>query len=93
MRHSIATAPLLRLATDATEADVVRIAAISALGQRPPDERVVDLLEEAAVGDGLLGDVARLALVDLGASRGPGLHAPRGSPSPSSSSTPTSTRC
>ena len=71
VRHSIATAPLLRLATDATEADVVRIAATSAIGQRPPDERVVDLLEEAAVGDDLLGDVARLALVDLAASRGP----------------------
>ena len=68
VRHSIATAPLLRLATDATEADVVRIAATSAIGQRPPDERVVDLLEEAA-GDDLLGDVARLALVDLAASR------------------------
>lgn len=69
VRHSLATAPLLRLATDAGEADVVRIAAMAAIGQRPPDERVVDLLEAAAVGDDLLGDVARLALVDLAAPR------------------------
>ena len=71
VRHSIATAPLVRVATDAAEADVVRIAAMSAIGQRPPDERVVDLLEKAAVGDDLLGHVARLALVDLAASRRP----------------------
>ena len=55
------------LATDAAEADVVRIAAMAAIGQRAPDERVVDLLEAAAVGDDLIGDVARLALVDLAA--------------------------
>lgn len=71
VRHSIATVPLLRLATDAAEADVVRIAAMAAIGQRAPDERVVDLLEAAAVGDDLIGDVARLALVDLAASHAP----------------------
>ncbi|MDF2575792.1 MAG: glycosyltransferase [Agromyces sp.] len=69
VRHSLATAPLLRLAADAAEADVVRTTAISAIGHRPPDERVLDLLEEAAAGPDLLGDVARLALVDLAASR------------------------
>jgi glycosyltransferase involved in cell wall biosynthesis len=71
VRHSMATAPLLRLAADAAETDVVRVAAISAIGQRPPDERVVDLLEQAAADDDLLGDVARLALVDLGTSGQP----------------------
>ena len=67
VRNSIATAPLLRLASDAAEPDVVRIAAVSAIGQRPSVPRVVDLLEELARGDGLLADVARLALIDLGA--------------------------
>jgi glycosyltransferase involved in cell wall biosynthesis len=71
VRHSLATAPLLRLAADAAEDDVVRIAAMSAIGQRPPDARVVELLEEAAVGDDLRGDVARLALVDLSAAGRP----------------------
>lgn len=71
VRHSVAAAPLLRLAADAAEAEVVRIAAMSAIGQRPPDERVVDLLEDASAGHDPLGDVARLALVDLAAPRGP----------------------
>lgn len=71
VRHSLATAPLLRLAADPAEADVVRTAAISAIGQRPPDERVLSLLEEAAAGHDRLGDVARLALVDLAGSRVP----------------------
>ncbi|MFC5789765.1 glycosyltransferase [Agromyces tardus] len=67
VRNSIATAPLLRSASDAAEPEVVRVAAVAAIGQRTPDPRLVDLLDELALGDGLLGEVARLALVDLDA--------------------------
>jgi glycosyltransferase involved in cell wall biosynthesis len=67
VRNSIATAPLLRSASDAAEPEVVRAAAISAIGQRTPDPRLVDLLDELALDDGALAEVARLALVDLAA--------------------------
>ena len=67
VRNTIASASLLRLASDAAEADVVRVAAVSALGQRPVEHRILDLLERLSLDDGHLADVARLALVDLGA--------------------------
>ncbi|THG31079.1 glycosyltransferase [Naasia lichenicola] len=73
VRNRIATRPLLALAGNASEAEAVRVAAISALGQRGGDRAVVELLTELAdlgsqPGSDLLADVARLALVDLSAS-------------------------
>ncbi|GAA1057659.1 hypothetical protein GCM10017608_00610 [Agromyces luteolus] len=67
VRDPLATGPLLRLASDADEPQPVRIAAVAALGQRPDPSAVVPMLESAAQGDGFLGAVARLALVDLAA--------------------------
>ncbi|GAA4680950.1 glycosyltransferase [Frondihabitans cladoniiphilus] len=65
VRNHIATPPLLRIALDASEPEHVRVAAVSALGQRPGDSAVAAALEGLASGDGHLADVARLALVDL----------------------------
>ncbi|WP_375385140.1 glycosyltransferase [uncultured Microbacterium sp.] len=65
VRASIATAPLLRVATDAREHETVRIAAIAALGQRSPSPAVRDALDSFAAEPGLIGDVARLSLIDL----------------------------
>jgi glycosyltransferase involved in cell wall biosynthesis len=68
VRHRIATRPLVRVAGDRDEAAASRIAAVSALGQRRGDGEVAALLETLARDDdGILGDVARVALVDLGA--------------------------
>lgn len=71
VRKPIATAPLLRLASDAVESEVVRIAAVSAIGQRATDPRLAEFLTPLAAHDGLLGDVARLARIDLGAPAAP----------------------
>lgn len=57
--------PLLRIASDASEPERVRVAAISALGQRPESERVRAHLEHWATLPGFEGDVAALALLDL----------------------------
>ncbi len=65
VRPAVATRALLRIAVDAREHDDVRIAAVSALGQRPGEPGVVASLEDLVGGDGLLAEVARLALVDL----------------------------
>ncbi len=65
VRPAVATRALLQIARDAREDDEVRIAAVSALGQRPGVPGVVDPLTSLAVGEGLLAEVARLALVDL----------------------------
>lgn len=65
VRPDVATRALLRIAADAGEHDEVRIAAVSALGQRRGEPGVVEPLERLVGGDGLLADVARLALVDL----------------------------
>ena len=70
VRHSIATAPLLRAASDADEPDVVRFAAVSAIGRRGADPRLAECLERIARGDGPLADIARLALVDLSGASG-----------------------
>jgi glycosyltransferase involved in cell wall biosynthesis len=67
VRHRIASGPLLRIAADATEPESVRIAAVSALGQRRADSEVPALLDALSLGGGVLGDVATLALVDLAA--------------------------
>jgi glycosyltransferase involved in cell wall biosynthesis len=65
VRHRMAGLPLLRIARDPGEDELVRIAAISALGQRHGHQEVATFLDVVARGDGLLADVARLALVDL----------------------------
>ncbi|MET2010348.1 glycosyltransferase [Microbacterium chocolatum] len=68
VRHPSADAPLRRFAFDGAETDGVREAAIAALGQRADArgqselERQLDALVDAG---GRLGDVARLALIDL----------------------------
>lgn len=65
VRPDVATRALLRIAADAGEHDEVRIAAVSALGQRRGVPGIVEPLERLVGGDGHLADVARLALVDL----------------------------
>ncbi|CAN5221364.1 hypothetical protein BH11ACT4_BH11ACT4_02920 [soil metagenome] len=65
VRTVTAVAPLVRIAADRAEDEWVRVAAVSALGQRQGDRQVEAFLGELAGGDGYLADVARLALVDL----------------------------
>jgi glycosyltransferase involved in cell wall biosynthesis len=65
VRNAIAGRPLAAIAQDETESDPVRVAAVSALGQRPADAPTRVILERLALSDGYLGDAARLALVDL----------------------------
>jgi len=67
VRHRIASGPLLRIAADQAEPENVRIAAVSALGQRRTDKEVPALLDALSNGEGDLADVAKLALVDLAA--------------------------
>ena len=67
VRHAVAVRPLLALAADTGEDELVRSAAVAALGQRPGDQAVVGLLDGVAAGDDELADVARLSLVDIGA--------------------------
>ncbi|GAA2029921.1 hypothetical protein GCM10009819_12030 [Agromyces tropicus] len=67
VRDPLATAPLVRLASDASEEESVRVAAIAALGQRHDAAAVASTLESIAGDDGYLGAVARLGLVDLAA--------------------------
>ena len=66
VRSGMTIAPLLRIAADDNEHEIVRVAAISALGQRGPDPRIVTYLESEAAADSYLADVARLSLVDVG---------------------------
>lgn len=65
VRDPIATAALIRVATDAAEPEPVRVAAAAALGERPGDDDLLAVLDRLTAEDGMLGDVARLALVDL----------------------------
>ncbi|ROS61336.1 glycosyltransferase involved in cell wall biosynthesis [Frigoribacterium sp. PhB160] len=67
VRDRIATRPLLVVAADEAETEHVRVAAVSALGQRRGAPGVALALEAWAEGEGYLADVARLALVDLSA--------------------------
>ncbi|ARC57805.1 D-inositol 3-phosphate glycosyltransferase [Frondihabitans sp. 762G35] len=67
VRSAIATRPLLAVARDRAEDERVRIAAVSALGQRRGDAEIAAVLEQLAAGDSHLADVARLAVVDLSA--------------------------
>ncbi|WP_438856102.1 glycosyltransferase [Agromyces sp. M3QZ16-3] len=67
VRDRLATAPLVRLASDRHEPEPVRIAAIAALGQRSDPIAVTSTLETIAADGGFPASVARLALVDLAA--------------------------
>ncbi|KQR19291.1 sucrose synthase (sucrose-UDP glucosyltransferase) [Agreia sp. Leaf335] len=70
----VAGRALRELATDSTEPDDVRIAAIAGLGDRRGDERGLSLVRElasidsdaGASGSRAIADAARLALIDLG---------------------------
>ncbi|MGR0320647.1 glycosyltransferase [Agromyces sp. ZXT2-3] len=65
VRDPLATAPLLRVATDRSEESGARAAAVSALGQRPGATGVVAALDAIARRDARLADIARLALADV----------------------------
>ncbi|MEI5585240.1 MULTISPECIES: glycosyltransferase [unclassified Agromyces] len=65
VRDPIAQSALLRAATDASEPEPVRVAAVAALGDRPASAEATETLDRLAGAGGLLGDVARLAVVDL----------------------------
>lgn len=65
VRDPIATPALIRVAIDAAEPDAVRVAAAAALGERPADDDVLAALDRLTAEGSMLGDVARLALVDL----------------------------
>jgi glycosyltransferase involved in cell wall biosynthesis len=64
VRSAIAEEPLLRLAVDPGEPEPVRLAAVSALGQRPRDSRIAEALEDLVGGDDFVAEVARLAVID-----------------------------
>lgn len=65
VRSPLATRPLVTIASDENESDAVRVAAVSALGQRVANAQTRSMLESLAIRDGYLGDAARLTLVDL----------------------------
>ncbi len=67
VRGRISTRPLIALACDASEDRAVRVAAVSALGQRGGDPEIVSVVSSIAEGEGFVADAARLALVDLAA--------------------------
>ena len=77
VRAAIATRPLLTIALDPGEHERVRVAAVSALGQRQGDSAIAAAVDGLARHEGFLGDVARLAVVDLSA-RPDELRAPTG---------------
>lgn len=65
VRQPLAARPLLRIARDDAESDLVREAAVAALGQRPGAAGVESALEELVGRGGRIGALARLALIDL----------------------------
>ncbi|MFE5670117.1 glycosyltransferase [Agromyces sp. NPDC056523] len=67
VRDRLADAPLARLAADEQEPDVVRAAAVAALGDRPADQTAGAVLHHLADRGGPLAEVARLALIDRSA--------------------------
>jgi glycosyltransferase involved in cell wall biosynthesis len=69
VRADLARRPLLLIAADRAEDARVRTAAVAALGQRWKGDGVESALLELAVAEDELGDVARLALVDLQTAR------------------------
>ncbi len=70
VRSPMAVAPLVRIAADGAEDESVRVAAVSALGQRSGDGQVESFLDDISSGDSYLSDVARLAVADLSARQG-----------------------
>ena len=56
---------LRRVAVDPAEPTEVRVAAIAALGDLGPNDANVAIVTDLALGDDVLAEVARLALVDL----------------------------
>lgn len=66
VRSAIAFRPLIDIAKDESESQAVRIAAVSALGQRRGGgTELTTLLDSLVASGGLMADVASLALVDL----------------------------
>lgn len=65
VRAQLSLAPLVRIAADPDEDHIVRVAAVSALGQRPGIDSVTAVLHSLASGDDFLSDVARLSLIDI----------------------------
>lgn len=65
VRDPMAMPALVRVATDDAEPEPVRIAAVAALGERPAEPDLLTVLDRLTAEPGLLGDAARLALVDL----------------------------
>lgn len=64
VRGAMTNGPLLTIARDLGEDELVRVAAVSALGQRGGDDRIRQFLQRLAVDGGHLGDVARLSIID-----------------------------
>ncbi|MDH6180206.1 glycosyltransferase involved in cell wall biosynthesis [Microbacteriaceae bacterium SG_E_30_P1] len=71
VRRGLARRVLLRTALDRGEHEIVRVAAISALGQRPGHAGVSDALAVLAKGDDHLAHVAQLALLDISSTWNP----------------------
>lgn len=65
VRASIANRLLIEIAGDERESTPVRVAAISALGQRPYVGNVGEVLEALVGNEGALAEASRLALIDL----------------------------
>jgi len=74
VRTRISSAPLTTIAKDRGEPLDVRVAAVSALGQRVGSGEAAELLTTLAAGDGILADAARLGLVDLAAEKNTQRH-------------------
>jgi glycosyltransferase involved in cell wall biosynthesis len=65
VHQSIATEPLLRVAGDEREELSVRVAAVTALGERSDSDEIPRLLEHLLKSGGALSGVAQLSLVDF----------------------------
>jgi glycosyltransferase involved in cell wall biosynthesis len=65
VRSAMVVPPLIRLAADRSEHESVRVAAVSGLGQRQGDRQVESFLDELDPTNSYLGDIVRLALLDL----------------------------
>ncbi|RFA17470.1 sucrose synthase (sucrose-UDP glucosyltransferase) [Subtercola boreus] len=74
----VAGRALCVLAADAGENELVRVAAMAALGDRSVDARARAVVQEFAEQKGLLGDVARLAAYDIDLSLNPAGPLPGG---------------
>ena len=65
VRAPLSLGPLLRIGEDPREDDMVRVAAVSALGQRQGSSAVAEFITTLARGNDFLADVARLSQIDL----------------------------